>query len=150
MPPFLGPYVATKAAFDVMAQATRYEVAPLGIETVIVMTGPFMRGTSHFPNASRASDATAAQGYAELDPLVARNLEATNSLFEPGIDPDPATVAEEIVRILALPYGARPFRSVVDFTRFGVEDIIELTERHIHEAITHMHFDQLLTINKAR
>lgn len=36
-----------------MAQATRYEVAPLGIETVIVMPGPFTRGTSRSPNASR-------------------------------------------------------------------------------------------------
>lgn len=28
-------------------------------------------------------------------------------------------------------------------------DRIELTEHHIHQAMTHMHFDQLLTINKA-
>jgi NAD(P)-dependent dehydrogenase (short-subunit alcohol dehydrogenase family) len=80
VPPFLGPYVASKAAFDVLAQATRYEVAPLGIESVIVMPGPFTRGTAHFPNASHASDTAVAAGYAVLDPMVARNLEATNSL----------------------------------------------------------------------
>lgn len=146
-PPFLGPYVASKAAFDVMAQATRYEVAPLGIETVIVMPGPFTRGTSHFPSASRASDETRAQRYQALDPLVARNLEATNSLFPDGVDPNPEAVADEITRILALPHGQRPFRSVVDFTRFGVEDIIDATEHHIHEAMNHMGLQQLLTVS---
>lgn len=145
VPPFLGPYVASKAAFDVLAQATRYEVAPLGIESVIVMPGPFTRGTAHFPNASRASDSAVAAAYAELDPLVARNLEATNSLFDEGVNPDPSTVADEITRILALPFGERPFRSIVDFTRFSVDDIVERTEAHITEAMNHMAFQQLLT-----
>ncbi|MYU35358.1 hypothetical protein GTW52_19980 [Streptomyces sp. SID8358] len=51
-----------------MAQTTRYEVAPLGIETVIVMPGPFTSGTSHFQNASRAGDQERSQGYAALAP----------------------------------------------------------------------------------
>lgn len=145
VPPFLGPYVASKAAFDVLAQATRYETAPLGIETVIVMPGPFTRGTSHFANASRAADTSVSSGYGVLDPLVARNLEATQSLFPDGVDPDPDEVATEVVRILALPFGSRPLRSVVDFTRFGVDDIIALQERHIRESMTHMGLETLLT-----
>ncbi|GAA0466770.1 SDR family oxidoreductase [Streptomyces olivaceiscleroticus] len=146
VPPFLGPYVASKAAFDVMAQATRYEVAPLGIESVIVMPGPFTRGTNHFPNASRASDSAVTQGYAELEPFVARNLQATNSLFPEGVDPDPVAVADEITRVLALPYGTRPFRTVVDFTRFSVDDINELSTSHIRRAMHHMGYEQLLTV----
>jgi NAD(P)-dependent dehydrogenase (short-subunit alcohol dehydrogenase family) len=148
VPPFLGPYVASKAAFDVMAQATRYEVAPLGIESVIVMPGPFTRGTDHFPNASHASDTTVAAGYAELDPLVARNLEATNSLFAPGVDPDPVTVADEITRILALPFGQRPFRSIVEFTQFSVDALVEQTEAHITQAMKHMDYQKLLTTSQ--
>ena len=148
VPPFLGPYVATKAAFDVLAQATRYEVAPLGIESVIVMPGPFTRGTSHFPGASRASDTARAAGYSALDPLVARNLEMTNNLFEDGVDADPVVVADEITRILALPFGQRPFRSTVDLTRFGVDDIVELSEAHIAEAMDFMGVGQLLTPRK--
>ncbi|MYQ82072.1 MULTISPECIES: hypothetical protein [unclassified Streptomyces] len=73
-----------------------------GIDVVVRTSG-----TSHFQNASRASDQDS-QGYAALAPFLARNTEATRSLFEPGVDPDPATVAEEITRILALPHGARP------------------------------------------
>jgi NAD(P)-dependent dehydrogenase (short-subunit alcohol dehydrogenase family) len=52
-PPFLGPYVVSKAAMDSLALVTSYEVAPLGIETVIVMPGAFTQGTDHFPKAGR-------------------------------------------------------------------------------------------------
>lgn len=145
VPPFLGPYVASKAAFDVMAQATRYEVAPLGIETVIVMPGPFTRGTAHFANASHASDTDVAAGYAALDPMVERNLEATNSLFSDGVDPDPVSVADEITRILALPFGERPLRTTVDFTRFSVDDLVEQSQAHVNTAMTFMGLEQLLT-----
>jgi NAD(P)-dependent dehydrogenase (short-subunit alcohol dehydrogenase family) len=55
-PPFLGPYVASKFAFDVLAMTTAYEVSQFGMETTIVMPGPFTQGTEHFPHASHASD----------------------------------------------------------------------------------------------
>ena len=119
-PPFLGPYVAAKAAFDSLAVVTSYEVAPLGIETSIVMPGALIEGTSHFPNASPASDTERAAGYAELDPMVARNAEATARLFAPGVDAGPAPVAAEISRILALTAGQKAFRSIVDATHSGV------------------------------
>ncbi|MGW1030310.1 SDR family NAD(P)-dependent oxidoreductase [Streptomyces sp. NPDC002577] len=107
-PPFLGPYAVSKAAMDSLAVVTSYEVAQLGIETVIVMPGPFTQGTNHFPDATRPADATGVSaGYRILDPLVARNEAATESLFTPGEDADPVVVAEEITRILALPFGER-------------------------------------------
>ena len=148
-PPVHGPNQAAKAPIAVRAPATTNQVAPQGGQARIVMPGPFTRGTSHFPNASRASDTAVAQGYAKLDPLVERNLQATNSLFEPGTDPDPVAVADEIVRILALPFGSRPFRSVVDFTRFAVEDINDLMERHTRELITFMGLDTLLSVEES-
>lgn len=80
VPPFMGPYVASKSAFDVLAQTTRYEVSQFGIETTIIMPGAFTRGTEHFPNASRASDEAVTQAYSALDPMVARYDEATEGL----------------------------------------------------------------------
>ena len=55
VPPFLGPYVASKFAFDALAQTTAYEVGQFGIETTIVMPGAFTSGTEHFPNASHVA-----------------------------------------------------------------------------------------------
>jgi NAD(P)-dependent dehydrogenase (short-subunit alcohol dehydrogenase family) len=146
VPPFLGPYVASKFAADALAQVTAYEVSQFGVETTIVMPGPFTRGTQHFPHASRARDEERNRAYAALDPLVARNEEATSALFPPGVDADPRAVAEEITRILALPAGTRPFRSVVDFTDAGVEKVNEVV-RHAQEAfLARLGFGELLHV----
>jgi len=127
-PPFLGPYVASKAAFDALAVVTSYEVSQFGIETTIVMPGPITQGTGHFANASRAGDVHVTAQYTELDPLVERTHEAHERLFAPGTTADPQDVADEIRRILALPPGMRPFRSVVDAAQAGVEHVMAFSE----------------------
>ncbi|MFF5257976.1 SDR family NAD(P)-dependent oxidoreductase [Actinomadura viridis] len=143
-PPFLGPYVASKVAFDALAVVTSYETQPFGIETTIVMPGAITQGTQHFPNASRAGDTAVARAYATLDPLVARNEAATASLFVPGVEPSPVPVADEIARILALPFGGKPMRSVVDFTDSGVDEVNEVARRTREGFVTRMGFGELL------
>jgi NAD(P)-dependent dehydrogenase (short-subunit alcohol dehydrogenase family) len=150
VPPFLGPYVASKFAADALAQVTSYEVGQFGIETTIVMPGPFTQGTEHFPHASHAADEDRTRAYAALDPLVARNEEATSNLFPPGVDAHPRAVAEEITRVLALPAGTRPLRTVVDFTDAGVEKVNEVMHRAQEEFITRLGFGELLHVRTAQ
>ncbi|CAL9645962.1 SDR family oxidoreductase [Streptomyces sp. enrichment culture] len=146
LPPFLGPYVASKTAADALAQVTAYEVNPLGIETTIVMPGPFTQGTEHFPNASHAGDTARSAGYAQLDPLVARNEEATEGLFPEGVDAHPRAVAEEITRVLGLPAGTRPFRTVVDFSQADVEEVNAVMRRAQERFLTRLGFGELLNV----
>lgn len=146
VPPFMGPYAASKSAFDVLAQTTRYEVSQFGIETTIIMPGAFTRGTEHFPNASRASDEAVTQAYSALDPMVARYDEATEGLYAPGVDADPVAVAEEITRILALPAGSKPHRSVIDFTQSHVDEINAINEKEASDFVTRMGFGELLEL----
>ncbi|AWT47244.1 MULTISPECIES: SDR family oxidoreductase [Streptomyces] len=150
VPPFLGPYVASKFAADALAQVTAYEVGQFGIETTIVMPGPFTQGTEHFPNAGHAGDGERTRAYAELDPLVARNEQATEGLFPPGVDAHPRAVAEEIARILALPHGTRPFRTVVDFSQAGVEEVNEVLRRAQEDFVTRLGFGDLLRVKETR
>lgn len=148
-PPFLGPYVASKAAMDALAVTTAYEVNPFGIETTIVMPGAFTEGTSHFPNASRASDGGVTKAYSALDPLVARNEEATANLFPAGVEQNPDVVGEEIVRILGLPHGEKPFRSVIDKTDTGVGivEIVNGVARQARESfVARLGYEELLTV----
>ncbi|MBM2620871.1 SDR family oxidoreductase [Actinoplanes sp. LDG1-06] len=145
-PPFLGPYVASKAAFDALAVVTSYEASQFGIETSIVMPGAITRGTSHFPNASRASDTAVTAAYAALDPLVARNEEATAALVRPGVDADPQGVADEIARVLALPRGHKPFRTVVDFTEAGVEHVMAFSDLTRETFVHRLGFGQTLQL----
>lgn len=150
VPPFLGPYVASKVAADALAQTTAYEVSQFGIETTIVMPGPFTQGTEHFPNASHAGDEERNRAYAELDPLVERNEEATANLFTPGVDAHPRAVAEEIVRILALPVGTRPFRTVVDFSDAGVDEVNKVLWDAQQRFLTRLGFGELLHVKTSR
>ncbi len=143
-PPFLGPYVAAKAAFDALAVTTSYEVNPFGIETSIVMPGVILDGTEHFPNATHADDPAVTATYTRLDPLVARNEQATIGLFPPGTQAGPHGVAEEISRILGLPFGAKPFRSVVDHTESGVDLVSELVDRTREDFVKRMGYSELL------
>ncbi|MEV5322571.1 SDR family oxidoreductase [Nonomuraea sp. NPDC052634] len=147
-PPFLGPYVASKAAFDALAVVTSYEVSQFGIETSIVMPGPITQGTDHFANASRASDDRVTAQYAELDPLVERTHEAHEQLFEPGTTADPQDVADEIRRILALPVGKRPFRSVVDAAQAGVEHVMAFSDLTRQAFVRRLGFAETLELKR--
>lgn len=120
VPPFLAPYTAAKAAMDSFADSVAVEVARFGIETSIVMPGPFTEGTAHFPNAGFPVDTDVTSAYEpEYGTALARNAAATESLFAPGVVQDVQAVADEIARIIGLPAGSRPYRSSVDFSDFG-------------------------------
>lgn len=147
-PPFLGPYVASKAAMDALAVVTSYEVGQFGIETVIVMPGAFTKGTEHFPDASHASDEARGKEYAKLDHLVARNEEATASLLDDGDDGNPVVVATEIARILGLPKGEKPYRSVVDLTHADVERANAVNQEVRENFVRRMGFEQLLRVTQ--
>src|SRR4029453_12998604 len=101
-PPFMGPYGAAKAAMDSLAVTLAYEIARFGIETSIVVPGAFTRGTDHFPSAGKPADANNAA---------------------------PQAVADEIVRIVGLPAGTRPMRSLIDFVGDGASEVFEVSER---------------------
>jgi len=146
VPPFLGPYVASKFAFDALAQVTAYEVSQFGIETVIVMPGAFTKGTEHFGHASSASDAGVTAAYARLDAMVAGYEAATEGLFDPAIDADPISVAREIARIVELPVGDKPFRSVIDFTQSDVALVNEVARASAADFLRRMGFERLLQV----
>jgi len=126
-PPFMGPYGAAKAAMDSLAVTLAYEVARFGIETSIVVPGAFTRGTDHFPSAGKPADAATAGAYGRYDGLMDQ-VGAKLSALTPQ-EADPQAVADEIVRIVGLPIGQRPMRSVIDFVNDGAAEVLEVSER---------------------
>lgn len=147
LPPFLAPYVSSKSAFDALAATTAYEVGRFGIESTIVQPGPFTSGTQHFPNATQASDKKVTVAYSNLDELVARNEDATSNLFDEGVDANPVAVADEIVRILSLPKGQKPARSVIDFSHGGVETVNAALFDAQSSFLTRLGFSDLLEVS---
>ena len=126
-PPFLGPYGAAKAAMDSLAVTLAYEIARFGIETSIVVPGAFTRGTQHFPSAGKPADTERAAAYARYDGMMDRIGERLSELTPD--DADPQAVADEVVRIIGLPSGERPMRSVMDFVGDGAREVLDVSER---------------------
>lgn len=125
-PPFLGPYGAAKAAMDSLAVSLSYEVARFGIETAIMVPGAFTRGTEHFSSAGKPGDADRAAAYARYQGVLDQVGERLDALTPP--ETDPQAVAHELVRIVGLPRGQRPFRTVVDFVGDGAREVLEVAE----------------------
>ena len=111
--PFLGLYDASKAALESLAEATSYELAPLGIDSVIVQPGTFPT-TSILANLVPAGDPARAEGYGEVAALPAGLFAGLDAMVRSGEAPDPGLVAEAIVEAVARPHGHRPRRVVVD------------------------------------
>jgi len=114
VPPFLGPYFAAKAGMDALAVCYAKEIAPLGIETSIVVPGAFTTGTNHFAHAGVPADAQRVAAYAEAYPegFADRMKEALAATVPDSADP--AAVARAVVEIVAAPDGKRPLRVHVD------------------------------------
>ncbi|MET3289804.1 UNVERIFIED_CONTAM: NAD(P)-dependent dehydrogenase (short-subunit alcohol dehydrogenase family) [Brevibacillus sp. OAP136] len=126
-PPFLGPYVAAKAAMDSLAQTMAYEVAKFGIETSFVVPGAFTQGTAHFPSAGHPQDEKTSAAYDRINHLI-EDVGNRLSALTPS-DADPQAVADEVARIVSLPTGSRPARSVIDFINDGAAEVTELSEK---------------------
>ncbi|HEX4248465.1 MAG TPA: SDR family NAD(P)-dependent oxidoreductase [Pseudonocardia sp.] len=150
VPPFLAPYTAAKAAMDSFAESVSLEVARFGIETSIVMPGPFTEGTAHFPNAATPADTDVAAAYdARYADLLAANETATEGLFGPGVVQDVQAVADEITRIVGLPAGSRPYRSTVDFSDFGDIPVSAVATEMRRRLLTRMGMADLLAPSRA-
>nr|WP_314541605.1 SDR family oxidoreductase [uncultured Massilia sp.] len=128
-PPFLAPYFAAKAAMDALAVSYSTELARWGIETTIMVPGAFTKGTNHFAHAGKPADSRIVAEY-EGGPyagVAAMALKGLASL-EPS-DADPEEVARQIVRVVGLPHGTRPFRVHVDSSQDGAEVVNMVADR---------------------
>lgn len=144
-PPFLAPYFAAKAAMDALAVSYSTELALWGIETSIMVPGAFTKGTNHFAHSGSPSDKARAAEY-ETGPYAGITHRALKGLadLEPA-DADPLEVAREIVRVVDLPFGKRPFRVHVDPSRDGAEEVNAVADRMRREMYRNIGLENLLS-----
>ena len=106
--PFLGLYGATKFALEGLTESYRYELAPFGIEAAIIEPGTYPT-----PISAKRQIAADTERFAlyktTLDGFMA-SFFAENRSATP---PDPQEVADAVARVIALPAGERPLRTVV-------------------------------------
>lgn len=108
--PYSGLYDASKAATDILAEAYRYELAPFGVDSVIVE--PDLYPTRLFENMMAPGDVERLGDYGGPE---RQEDEANGNLdvFGGPDAPDPRNVVDAVVRLIEAPAGERPLRTAV-------------------------------------
>jgi NAD(P)-dependent dehydrogenase (short-subunit alcohol dehydrogenase family) len=140
--PFSVPYAATKSALETLAEGYRYELAPLGVDSVIVEPGAFP--TPIFQKQVRPGDENRLVDYDVLAALEAQVLGGLEAFVTSGDAPDPRKVADAIVGLIETPAGRRPLRTVVGATGDGIREINETTTRVQEDALKSAGLERLL------
>jgi NAD(P)-dependent dehydrogenase (short-subunit alcohol dehydrogenase family) len=134
--PGFGIYHASKWGLEGMSEAMRYELAPLGIDVVIVEPGPF--STNFFGNLSTPSDPEIAAAYAHVSEFGQGFTKQVTQLFADEDAPtDPMVVVEAFERLIDTPAGSRPLRTIagLDFGYQAFNDAVEPIRKQTLESM---------------
>lgn len=110
--PSLGLYCASKWALEAMAEVYRYELAPTGVDSILVQPGAYP--TEFASKVMTPAEPERAQGYGENANLGERVMAALGGMFQVPDPPDSQEVAGALVALIETPAGQRPLRTVVD------------------------------------
>ncbi len=109
--PCMAIYCATKFALEALAESYRYELANLGIDSVIVEPGSYP--SSFWGKEPGPADESRASGYGPVASLPQHMREVYGTRVNgPGAS-DPAEVAEACLKLIEMAPGTRPVRVLV-------------------------------------
>ena len=140
--PGFGVYNASKWGVEGLSEGMRYELAPLGIDVVMVEPGPF--ATEFFNNVAPAEDAELTEAYNHVTEFFNGLGENFMSLFEDDTSPtDPNLVVEMFDKLINTPNGQRPLRNLVgiDFGIQALNDAVEPIRKGILEEMEIIDWD---------
>jgi len=120
--PSMGFYCASKYALEALAESYSYELAPQGIESVIVEPGPYE--TPVFGNMVTAADEARTDTYGAVKQIPAKLNAALSSGAGNAQD-----VADAVLRIIETPAGEKQLRYLVSPESFGVDQINALSQQ---------------------
>lgn len=135
--PFVSPYSAGKAALEAFAEEFSFELAPFGIESVIVEPGGFLtEGLASGSGIAFPADQTTPEEYGELATKPQQMFDGFGEAFSGPDAPDPQQVADAIADLIDLPAGQRPLRTVVGtLVTAGVRELNDQYEKSRRELL---------------
>lgn len=118
--PGMGLYCASKFAMEALAEVYRYELAPLGIDSVVLEPGAY--ATPIMGKLEKGEDPARRSGYGEVAEVPAR-LQARIASSRAN----PQEIGDKVSQIIETPAGQRQLRYRVGAGGPGVERINALT-----------------------
>ena len=125
--PFVSPYSAGKAALEAFAEEFSFELAPFGIESIILEAGGFLtEGLASGSAIAFPADEEIPTQYGEMATKPQEMFDGFGQAFSGPDAPDPQEVADAIANLVDLPAGQRPLRTVVGtLVTAGVRELNE-------------------------
>lgn len=146
--PFLASYSASKYALESLAEGYRAELSGFGIESCIIEPGGFP--TNFMDAMLKPSDTDRLNQYGEMATLPDASIKGYVAYVESIPEQRPERVAEAVVALIDIPFGEKPFRTVVDFS--GLKQPIENYNKSLTETTKIIYtangVDNLLKLNK--
>jgi NAD(P)-dependent dehydrogenase (short-subunit alcohol dehydrogenase family) len=109
--PFSAVYGASKFALEGLSEGAHYELRPLGVDVAILQPGAFPTEMSQ--KVQVGSDESVVDGYKTISEIPNKMFAAIGQMFE-TVKPNPQYVADAVVKLINLPQGQRPLRTVAD------------------------------------
>jgi NAD(P)-dependent dehydrogenase (short-subunit alcohol dehydrogenase family) len=109
--PFVTLYSTSKMAMEAVAEGYHYELAPLGIESIILEPGLFP--TELTSSQQEPDDQERLLPYGPLANIPAQILQATDNANSAPDAPDPQLVADLVADLIAQARGTRPLRTII-------------------------------------
>ena len=139
--PGFGVYHASKWGLEGLSEAMRYELAPLGIDVVIVEPGPF--STNFFGNIVPASSEEIASAYSHVGEFFEGFGNQVKGMFEDANAPtDPMIVVKIFEDLINAPNGSRPLRTIAGLD-FGFQALNDAVEPHRKASLASMGIESL-------
>ena len=129
--PFVSPYSAGKAALEAFAEELSFELAPFGIDSVIVEPGGFLtEGLANGSGVTFPANQEIPTQYGDMATKPQELFASFGEAFSGPDAPDPQQVADAIADLVDLPVGQRPLRTVVGtIVTAGVRELNEQYDR---------------------
>lgn len=144
---FYGTYSASKWALEAIVECYRTELSGFGIESCIIEPGAMP--TAFFDAMVSPNDPARKAEYGEFAAVPAMSSAGLAALLAATPQQQPERIAEAVTNLLAMPFGEKPFRTVVDHTGVGPEiqrynDVLHDVTRNI---LTNFGIKQMLDLN---
>lgn len=126
--PGFGIYGASKSALETLAETIRYEVAGLGVDSVILEPGPFP-STNLNSSQQDPAEADVIASYGEYGRFRERAQSGARAVgSEVAALMEPRLVTDLVCNLVAMPKGSRPVRQYVGVD-FGLDALNDATVR---------------------
>jgi NADP-dependent 3-hydroxy acid dehydrogenase YdfG len=147
--PFDGIYCASKFAVEAIAESLRYELADLGVDSVILE--PSAYPTPIGSKVFGPDDTKCATEYGAVNKHQDQLVSKLTSMFTSAAAPDPQEVADAMLNLIELPDGERPLRTIVgdDFEAMTVNAAAAAAQREVLKNLGLATLAQLKTTLKA-